>query len=112
VTTQASRRLTVLRGEYHVAGEGVVLTTILGSCVAACIRDPLVRAGGMNHFLLPGAATLGQDEATSLVYGMPRAAFEAGAVERQLPLARIAGHILALTRLHSNGANHVVRTTS
>lgn len=52
----ASRRLTVLRGEYHVAGEGVVLTTILGSCVAACIRDPLVRAGGMNHFLLPGTA--------------------------------------------------------
>lgn len=69
-------------------------------------------AEGLLALRQAGAATLGQDEATSLVYGMPRAAFEAGAVERQLPLARIAGHILALTRLHSNGANHVVRTTS
>jgi len=69
-------------------------------------------AEGLVKVRQAGAATLGQDEATSLVYGMPRAAFEAGAVERQLPLARIAGHILALTRLHSNGANHVVRTTS
>lgn len=55
--TQAppSQRITVMRGEYHVIHEGdVVLTTILGSCVAACIRDPFARAGGMNHFLLPG----------------------------------------------------------
>ncbi len=33
-----------------------------------------------------GAATLGQDEATSVVYGMPKVAFEIGAVERQIPL--------------------------
>ncbi|MBW8813131.1 MAG: chemotaxis protein CheD [Caulobacterales bacterium] len=30
------------------------MTTILGSCVAACMRDPVARVGGMNHFLLPG----------------------------------------------------------
>ena len=30
------------------------MTTILGSCVAACIRDPLAGVGGINHFLLPG----------------------------------------------------------
>ena len=30
-----------------------VLTTILGSCIATCIRDPLAGVGGMNHFLLP-----------------------------------------------------------
>ncbi len=29
-------------------------TTILGSCVAACLHDPLAGVGGMNHFLLPG----------------------------------------------------------
>ena len=34
----------------------LVLTTILGSCVAACIRDPVAGVGGMNHFLLPGSA--------------------------------------------------------
>ena len=37
-----------------------VLATVLGSCVAACIRDPLIGVGGMNHFMLPatGAANL------------------------------------------------------
>jgi chemotaxis protein CheD len=45
----------VLQGEYQVASrENVVLSTILGSCVAACLRDPTAAVGGMNHFLLPG----------------------------------------------------------
>lgn len=50
------RRVHILQGEYQVAlGEGVVLTTVLGSCVSACLRDPVAAVGGMNHFLLPGA---------------------------------------------------------
>ena len=50
------RKVHVIQGEFHVAeGDDVVLTTILGSCVAACMRDPVTRVGGMNHFLLPGA---------------------------------------------------------
>jgi len=49
------RKVHVIQGEFHVTDEDVVLTTILGSCVAACIRDPIARVGGMNHFLLPGA---------------------------------------------------------
>ena len=49
------RRVLVVQGEYHVSDDpSVVLTTLLGSCVAACIRDPSARVGGMNHFLLPG----------------------------------------------------------
>jgi chemotaxis protein CheD len=45
----------VIQGECHVSDDPkVVLTTILGSCVAACIRDPVAGLGGMNHFLLPG----------------------------------------------------------
>ncbi len=32
-----------------------VLVTVLGSCVAACIRDPIARVGGMNHFMLPSS---------------------------------------------------------
>jgi chemotaxis protein CheD len=51
------RKIHVIQGEFHVAqGDDVVLTTILGSCVAACIRDPATGMGGMNHFLLPGEA--------------------------------------------------------
>ena len=34
------RKIHVIQGQYHVAEDDVVLTTILGSCVAACIRDP------------------------------------------------------------------------
>lgn len=68
-------------------------------------------AAGLLQMREAGAHTLGQDEATSLVYGMPRAAFESGAVEKQLPLDRIAAHILALTRLNSNGAKNVISRT-
>jgi chemotaxis protein CheD len=51
----AERRIHVVQGEYFVTEDpGAMLTTILGSCVAACIRDPVARVGGMNHFLLPG----------------------------------------------------------
>ncbi|HVK92569.1 MAG TPA: chemoreceptor glutamine deamidase CheD [Mycoplana sp.] len=51
------RRIHVIQGEYKVvSGPDVVLTTILGSCVAACMRDPVAGVGGMNHFLLPGSA--------------------------------------------------------
>jgi chemotaxis protein CheD len=47
----------VLPGEFFVAAEDVVLTTVLGSCVSACIWDPKLGVGGMNHFLLPGESS-------------------------------------------------------
>ena len=52
-----SRRVHVIQGEFKVVNDpSVVLSTILGSCVAACMRDPVIGVGGMNHFLLPGSA--------------------------------------------------------
>ncbi len=39
---------------YVTSSPKEVLATVLGSCVAVCIRDPIARVGGMNHFLLPG----------------------------------------------------------
>lgn len=48
-------RAHVIQGECLVVDKpGMVLTTVLGSCVAACMRDPHLKIGGMNHFLLPG----------------------------------------------------------
>lgn len=47
-------------------------------------------AAGLAALRQGGAATIGQDEGTSLVYGMPRAAWEIGAVEQQHPLSGIA----------------------
>ncbi len=43
----------ILPGEYYVATRGEIITTVLGSCVSACIRDPQLGIGGMNHFMLP-----------------------------------------------------------
>jgi two-component system chemotaxis response regulator CheB len=54
-------------------------------------------AAGLLAMQDAGAATLGQNEASCVVYGMPKAAMELGAVQRQLPLERLASHILALT---------------
>ncbi|MBT3067607.1 chemoreceptor glutamine deamidase CheD [Rhodoferax sp. U11-2br] len=43
----------VLPGEYFVSSEDLMVMTVLGSCIAACIWDSRVRSGGMNHFMLP-----------------------------------------------------------
>ena len=45
----------ILPGEYYVTARDMVLVTVLGSCVTACIRDKLSGIGGMNHFMLPDA---------------------------------------------------------
>ena len=56
-------------------------------------------ADGLSQMRATGAYTLGQDEATSVVYGMPKAAFDQGAVCEQLPLPDIAA---AITRVANN----------
>ena len=43
----------VAPGEFVVSRQPAQLVTVLGSCVAACLYDPLMRVGGMNHFMLP-----------------------------------------------------------
>lgn len=43
----------ILPGEYYVTCHDEAITTVLGSCISACVRDPARRVGGMNHFMLP-----------------------------------------------------------
>jgi len=43
----------ILPGEFYVTGEDEMVTTVLGSCVSACVRDRVFNVGGMNHFMLP-----------------------------------------------------------
>ena len=50
VDAQAAK---VLPGEYLATTSDIALVTLLGSCVAACLRDPLAGVGGINHFMLP-----------------------------------------------------------
>lgn len=56
-------------GEFFVANSPMVLTTVLGSCIAACIYDPVKGYGGMNHFMLPASRSQG-DMGRSLRYGL------------------------------------------
>ena len=62
------RIITVLQGEHHVsAAPNDVITTVLGSCIAACLWDARAGIGGMNHFLLPDGPTGAN---ASLRYGL------------------------------------------
>ena len=45
-------------GEFHASDTPMIISTLLGSCVAVCLWDPLRKIGGMNHILLPGRADL------------------------------------------------------
>jgi chemotaxis protein CheD len=52
-TDRAMSAAKILPGEYYVTGQQELITTVLGSCVSACIRDRVFGIGGMNHFMLP-----------------------------------------------------------
>jgi chemotaxis protein CheD len=43
----------ILPGEFYISGQNEIISTVLGSCVSACIRDTALGIGGMNHFMLP-----------------------------------------------------------
>ena len=52
-------------GEYYYTDKDMVIVTVLGSCVSACIRDSKTRIGGMNHFMLPDSAAADKDSPVS-----------------------------------------------
>jgi chemotaxis protein CheD len=49
----------ILPGEYYVTRGDEAISTVLGSCISACARDPVRNVGGMNHFMLPMDASTG-----------------------------------------------------
>ncbi len=51
----------ILPGEFFVSRDPMVVYTVLGSCISACIRDPVAGVGGMNHFMLPEPKEGGSD---------------------------------------------------
>ena len=52
-------------GEYYFTDKDMVIVTVLGSCVSACIRDTVIGIGGMNHFMLPDSAAADKDSPVS-----------------------------------------------
>jgi chemotaxis protein CheD len=65
--TQAAK---ILPGEYYATPRDMVLVTVLGSCVCACIRDKVSGIGGMNHFMLPDSQDKGNPLSESARYGI------------------------------------------
>ncbi len=60
----------VLPGEFYVTQEKIALATVLGSCVTACLWDPLTKIGGMNHFMLVDAEAGSHKQSDSMRYGV------------------------------------------
>lgn len=61
----------IFSGDCYVTNQpNEMLVTILGSCVSACIRDPIARVGGMNHFLLPGTENMDTEISAAARYGL------------------------------------------
>lgn len=58
----------LLPGEFYVTDKDEMIGTVLGSCVAACLYDPAMHCGGMNHFMLPGEGNADGD--ASARYGL------------------------------------------
>ena len=61
-------RITINIGGLRTSREPLLLDTVLGSCIAACLYDPVLGIGGMNHFMLPEGADPGNP--TSTRYGV------------------------------------------
>ncbi len=68
VNAPNTKIVTVVQGDFAVSNDAnVVMSTILGSCVAVCVFDPQAKVGGMNHFLL---ASDGGANTADLKYGV------------------------------------------
>ncbi|MGR3496418.1 chemotaxis protein CheD [Citreimonas sp.] len=62
--------INVVQGDFEISDKpDVILTTVLGSCVAVCLHDPVRQIGGMNHFLLPYGDSGGDGSGVSMRYG-------------------------------------------
>ncbi len=70
-STAPGQRLTIMQGEARASADPqVTMSTILGSCVATCLFDPVARVGGMNHFLLATPYDQGRSEGFDNHYGL------------------------------------------
>jgi len=61
-------RVTIHIGGLHASREPVIMDTVLGSCIATCMYDPVLGIGGMNHFMLPEG--IDPNNPTSARYGV------------------------------------------
>ncbi len=105
-------RITIVQGEHAVCGDpGRSIHTLLGSCVAVCLLDPVRRVGGMNHFLLgePDAGARHQDLSRYGIHAMEllvNALMRRGS-ERQHLRAHLYGGATMIERLGDIGRHNI-----
>ncbi|PHR60754.1 MAG: chemotaxis protein CheD [Robiginitomaculum sp.] len=90
---QVPFRQVVVQGEYIISSdENCVFTTVLGSCIACCLYDPVNRIGGMNHFLLPGEGeNISRSHGQSLMVGLISDLIKQGAARKYLQAKLFGG---------------------
>jgi chemotaxis receptor (MCP) glutamine deamidase CheD len=92
-STPEQRDVTLMSGGIHASREPSTVRTLLGSCVAVCLYDPVTRVGGMNHFMLPDTAPSSLASAAYGVHAMElliNALMKLGG-QRQRLVARVFG---------------------
>jgi len=97
------RRMSIIQGENHVSGErDVVISTLLGSCVAVCLQDPDIRVGGMNHFLL------GEPGKDDLVHHRDMQRYGVHAMELLINALMLKGATRSRLRAHLYGGANII----
>ncbi|MEI4471164.1 chemotaxis protein CheD [Frigidibacter sp. MR17.24] len=98
----------ISQGEFAVGRSQATISTILGSCVATCLHDPIAGIGGMNHFLLPegtgtgvAAASFGANAMELLINAM----IKAGASRNRMQ-AKVFGGARMVAGLSDIGARN------
>ena len=63
-------RHSLVAGETFASAQEVDVSTVLGSCIATCLYDPIARVGGMNHYMLPAKESADRESARYGVHAM------------------------------------------
>jgi len=104
----------ILPGEYFATANNTMIVTVLGSCVSVCLRDPITRIAGMNHFLLPANKDELNFNSASARYGvyamevLVNHLMKLGAAKQRLE-AKVfgGGNVLKQLRINSVGEQNV-----
>ncbi|MCR8549798.1 chemotaxis protein CheD [Salipiger sp. P9] len=107
---QTEKLVNVIQGEYHISDDPqCVLSTVLGSCAAVCLTDPVARVGGMNHFLLPHRAGKDGEDVRYGAYSMElliNGLLKRGARKNRM-IAKLFGGAKMITQLRDIGVSNV-----
>ncbi|MET0499084.1 MAG: chemoreceptor glutamine deamidase CheD [Steroidobacteraceae bacterium] len=100
----------LLPGDFYVTREDEIIDTVLGSCVSACIRNPKLNIGGMNHFMLPRPSGHGNDTWESLAGRATR--YGSASMEQLINRVLSAGGTRADLEVKIFGGGRVLSTLS